>query len=316
MDEERKVTLDDILPEVLADISAQQTAESNANAEATAVAEAPEANTNAPTAEGAETVPESVPVTPTEGMQTEASVQAEAAIRAATELQNANARIAELEAQLAEASRVHEQANQQNTERIDEVLNMPTPLNYSEMEYLSDEERQAKHNEYVGNLTKYIMQEVGKQYGTQMKPIVDSYRKAQADAEEAELLNLMKGMQNELPGFAEHIDAINTLTNTPSFANIPKAERLTAGYLMALGRDKLNEKPLTADDIYKKAVANPEVMRMIAAEQAKQLENKQNIPVFTASAGSASAPVDVPKKPETLEEASKQAFESFGIKYL
>jgi hypothetical protein len=315
MDEERKVTLDDILPEVLADISAQQTAESNANAEAPAVAEAPEANTNAPTAEG-ETVPESVPVTPTEGMQTEAAVQAEAAIRAATELQNANARIAELEAQLAEASRVHEQANRQNTERIDEVLNMPTPLNYSEMEYLSDDERQAKHNEYVGNLTKYIMQEVSKQYGNQMKPIVDSYRKAQADAEEAELLNLMKGMQNELPGFAEHIDAINTLTNTPSFANIPKAERLTAGYLMALGRDKLNEKPMTADDIYKKAVANPEVMRMIAAEQAKQLENKQNIPVFTASAGSASAPVDVPKKPETLEEASKQAFESFGIKYL
>lgn len=308
--------LRDVLPEILAEMANQQTptlAEAPTEAVAQTPAEAPAEVPLEAEAPVETPIPEAVTEAPPVVAETDPNrlIQTEQAIRAATALEAAKNEIEQLKAQLAEAQRLQTEMSHRNAETVDEVLTAPPDLDFSKFEYMTDEERANAQRDYTDKLTNFVLGEVKKQFGDQIKPVVDGYRKAENEARDAAILNAMKGM--ELPGFAESQEEIRRFSQLPELASLPADKRYTLSFLLAKGKEAVNTKPMGAEDIYKMASANPEVMRRIAAEQAKALEKKAELPVFSASSGSASAPVDVPKRPETLDEAREQAFKALSL---
>lgn len=119
----------------------------------------------------------------------------------------------------------------------------------------------------------------------------------------------------EYAGFAEHEGEIeNVIRKLPALGQLPSEEKYTLAYLIERGLrtgPDGNQDPAAAVEALMK---NPEAVKLYELRRAEQTERRNAaVPPFSASLGTASIPANIKSAPQTIDEASREAYGYFGL---
>lgn len=223
----------------------------------------------------------------------------------------------------AENQRLRELVGQQSEAAEAAAMNVatnPAPpaempiLDLSHMAYMDADAQKTAATEYAQKLAAYLK--------TQMEgdiaPIREEYERQREDAARQSAIGALSN-DAEFAGFADALPQIETiLKNSPALSGEGDMQkRYALGYLISRGMDAMRapkEVQRAPADIAREAMENPEVMRLIESERARQAEEKNaNVPRHMASAGAAQAPATPEVRPKTMEEAREYMRRSFGL---
>jgi hypothetical protein len=227
-------------------------------------------------------------------------------------LEKKNKENSELQEKVQRLEALLSEQNAAFSENLAEGASSMPDIDFDELAFLSPEERKTRMNDFY----KAVFDKTKADVLGELSPIIGEYNKAKAE-------NELSQRYSELakdPTFAdieasrEQIERV--LARTPGVEAIPLENRLILGYLASRGIDAANapEAPeRTAADIAKEAMANPEVMKLIAEAHAGEVMKAQSfVPPSAPSHGYANAPVTLTKKPQSIDEVTKNLFNTLG----
>ena len=190
----------------------------------------------------------------------------------------------------------------------------PPVFDLSRLQYMDDEARAAASADYTAQLTSFIRS----QMEGELAPIREDFERQKASAERESAIGALSN-DSSFVGFAEALPKIERiLQSEPALSSEGDMQkRYAIAYLISRGMDAMQPKEevqRSAADIAKEAIANPEVMRLIESERARQIAEKNaDVPRQMASSGTATAPATPQAKPKTMEEAREFMRRSFGL---
>lgn len=207
-----------------------------------------------------------------------------------------------------------QQALQQQSETQEQAIagqmqqpEQPTPPNidFNELIYADDDSRAAKQQEWIASMSDYIKQTT---LG-EMEPIFNDYKTTKERQEYGNVVEQLKSVPDLSERFGASIDEAGTiLEQMPTLKQLAPQEAIITAALIAKGRQAVNTIPQqeTPEQLAQKALNNPEVMKIIAMHNVDQVKQNANIPTMAAGQGAIStAPINVQRAPETLEEGLK-----------
>lgn len=227
-----------------------------------------------------------------------------------------------IQAYKAEINSLKQQLAEQNNARRDEViqnalheeLKPPTPPDFSQSDYMTDEERNKAWSDFIGQSTDYAIAAARMEY----QPFIDAAKKGQKIAEEQAIIENMSRPDSGLPGFADELPTIRrVISENPLFKNSDDTEaNFLNAYLLTKGSKSFEPKSSLSDSDLKLITeqqlmnlydSNPDFQRAIAKRLQENLKNGNNVPQFAASGDSSNSAVANKEEPVlTFEEAAKR----------
>ena len=186
-----------------------------------------------------------------------------------------------------------------------ELSQVPTETQLSEM---SAEERRDVYRRLLASIDEKVNEKV--------KALSDEYRRGIANVKDTTVKQAFSNSE-KFGGFGENIAAIDgIIEKVPVLSTLPANEKYTLAYLINEGLKARNNKMgMSAEAIVSLVNSRPDVMRLLDAQRAKELSQSYGTtPAFAASSGAASMPANIKSTPRNLDEASREAYSSFGIK--
>ncbi len=186
-----------------------------------------------------------------------------------------------------------------------DVGSLPTK---EELDAMSAQER--------ANAYKKIMSELDSAVEERVSALSDEYRKGIADLEDASVRGVFSSSE-KFSGFGESIAAIDTLIEkVPVLKTLPADEKYTVAYLINEGiKARETKESMSAERLLALVNSRPDVMRLLEAQRTRELSDAyKKTPAFAASGGSSGMPANIKSTPRNLDEASREAYYSFGIK--
>lgn len=186
-----------------------------------------------------------------------------------------------------------------------ELSQVPTETQLSEM---SAEERRDVYRRLLASIDEKVNEKV--------KALSDEYRRGIANVKDTTVKQAFSNSE-KFGGFGENIAAIDgIIEKVPVLSTLPANEKYTLAYLINEGLKARNNKMgMSAEAIVSLVNSRPDVMRLLDAQRAKELSQSYGAtPAFAASSGAASMPANIKSTPRNLDEASREAYSSFGIK--
>lgn len=235
-----------------------------------------------------------------------ASVAAEAAAQKDRELQEALARIQQLEGTVAEMSKAQEE------KIIEEMLTPPT-LDIDALSFADEETRQKAMAEYAEKMSAYNRQ----QMMGEIKPFID-YSKAMKDASDRDEAIRMLADIPQMKGIADmrpQLDRIIASTPLLNNSDVPIEEKYVVAYAMANGVNAINAPAPTdpsVDDMMKMYNNSPAFREQVEMQRIAELKKGQQVPPFSASSGAATAALNIKEKPKSWDDAFERTYETFG----
>ncbi len=142
------------------------------------------------------------------------------------------------------------------------------------------------------------------------------YQKGIADFEDASVRGAFSSSE-KFSGFGESIAAIDTLIEKiPVLKSLPADEKYTVAYLINEGiKARELREGMSAEGLCSLMASRPDAMRLYEAQRTRELAlNYKSTPSFAASGASSSMPANIKSTPKNIDEASREAYSSFGIK--
>lgn len=252
------------------------------------------------------------PVEQEQPAQPEQPVSAYDSFSQATQRASAYDELAALRAQNAQLQQALQQAQVQQAQAANESVaqalqeaKMPVFDNEA-YAYASDDERAKMMNDYTNGLMNYAMEKTMKSVRDEMAPVIDEYRRRNAESQFNSSLDQVK----DIDGFGDIADyrgEVERIASMPEFANLDPNKRavIAATIYKGIRANKPVEKDLSArvEDV----MNDPELMKAISEKQALQVkEQNGSFPVHTASNGLSSASFPTPHRAQTIEELISQ----------
>lgn len=235
-----------------------------------------------------------------------AAAAAEAAAQKDQELQQALARIQQLEGTVAEMSKAQE-------EKIAEDMLMPPTLDLDALSFADDETRQKAMADYAEKMSAYNRQ----QMMGEIKPFIE-YSKAMKDASDRDEAIKMLAQEPVMKGIAEmrpQLDRIIAGTPLLKDANVPIEEKYIVAFAMANGVNAINAPAPTdpsVDDMMKLYNSSPAFREQVEKQRIEELKKGQQVPPFSASSGAANAALTIKEKPTSWDDAFERSKELLG----
>lgn len=235
-----------------------------------------------------------------------ASVAAEAAAQKDRELQEALARIQQLEGTVAEMSKAQE-------EKIVEEMLKPPTLDLDALAFADDDTREKAMADYTAQLTEYNRQ----QMMDEIKPFID-YSKQMKDASDRDEAIRMLADFPQMKGIADmrsQLDRIIASTPLLNNSDVPIEEKYVVAYAMANGVNAINAPAPTdpsVDDMMKMYNNSPAFREQVEMQRIAELKKGQQVPPFSASSGAATAALNIKEKPKSWDDAFERTYETFG----
>lgn len=204
------------------------------------------------------------------------------------------------------------EANQRNEEAVASAILEPPVLDFEQVQYLGDAERQKALSSYGTAVAEYTKASLMKE----LQPIVDQYHRQTKEAADTAVKHQMAG-SGRFEGFTEDAEQIEKIiATTPGLSDLPPETKYALGYVINRGVKAMNAKPAapeTAEELVAKVLNNPEAMKAIEKQRAAKIAAAgKGAPTLGASQGQSSAPAVAQNPPQTLSEARERAFKMFG----
>lgn len=286
-------------------------------------AETPEeVETPVETPEVEESEPAAEENTPATDAQLDDAAQiAETAAEAAVQQNEQNAQLAaELEAARAREAelmaRIEELSNNNAEQVVEEALEPPTPPDFHTLAFADEQSQKAAQDKYVAEMAEYNRKMLMKELAPDLEYAKRGRFEQEMQETAAELSELeqFSGMTDMLPQI-KNIIANNSVL---SAEGVSTADKLITAYLIARGVNSVNNPPAapkapTAEELMAQYNANPAFQEMIEKQRLEEINKSQQVPPFSASSGAVNAALNIDKKPQNLEEASRRTRELFGM---
>ncbi len=118
-------------------------------------------------------------------------------------------------------------------------------------------------------------------------------------------------------GFGENIAAIDSIIGKiPVLSTLPSEQKYTIAYLVNEGlKARENKAAMSAVDVVNIVNSRPDVKNLLEAQRLKEIENAYDkTPSFAVTGGTAGMPANIKSAPVSIDEATREAYSSFGIK--
>lgn len=208
--------------------------------------------------------------------------------------------ISDLQQALQQQSQTQEQAIVQQMQSQPAT---PPTIDFNELLYADDDIRAQKQQDWINGMTDFVKQSALKD----MEPVLNDYKATKETQEFESAAKQLKGLPDIGDKLGTAIDGAGDVVNQiPALKQLSPSDALILGALIVKGKEALNapvEQQKTPEALAQEVIANPQVMKIIAAHNAEQLKQNAGTPAMAAGKGGVSpAPINVQKKPETLEE--------------
>lgn len=206
------------------------------------------------------------------------------------------------------ALRLSEQ-NEVQKDALDNLEGVLPEIDFTELSFLPEDEQRTKMADFVKSIADYSRRETLKE----LSPIMDEYNRGKAQSEEAAVYDTF-ARSKKFADISDHRSAIESIiSNTPELKSLPLEKRIMLAYLADRGAQSINTPPVvrTSSDIAKEAMADPEVMRIIAQANFKEAsDTTKDLPPVSRSHGYGNSPVSVMKKPASIDEVTNRLYEN------
>jgi len=308
---ENNISFDGILEAAVNGMAEAPAAEAQAQEEAVqaAAVEAQEVSPAQETAPAQEAPLQQEPAQEAPAAQPQLNLAELINLMAAMRAENEQLRAAQAQAQ----QTVQEQSEVVEESELTKLLEPPV-LDFSVMEFTDPDLKRAAFEDYSKKLAEYSRAQAKADLEAQIAPMLENYHREETLARENNAISALSGMQ-EMPGFAEDLPQIKALLeNHKTLMGIEPQERYMLGYFINRGINAGKAPAKTPEQIAGEAMANPEVMRIIEAKRAADIEAKNaQVPTLAASQGLATSAVNVNEAPRDFDEARKLAMKMAGI---
>lgn len=210
-----------------------------------------------------------------------------------------------LQQSLSQQSQTQEQAIMEQMQQP-QAPTAPPSLDFNELLYADDGTREEKQQEWVNSMTEFVKQTALKD----IEPMMNDYKATKESQAYTEAAMQLKGVPGIGDKLGTAIDGAQDVVNQiPALRQLDPTDALVLGALVAKGKEALNApspQEKTPEALAQEVIANPQVMKLIAAHNAEQLRQNANAPQLAAGNGGMSpAPINVQKQPQTIEEGLK-----------
>ncbi len=212
------------------------------------------------------------------------------------------------------------------TEQKEEILSAPAPIVEGVEEVLDPElsEDSLPTKEELASMTeaeraelyRQIVDTVDRTVEDRVNSLAEEYKRGISDLQDASVRGAFASSE-KFSGFGESIAAIDTLIEkVPVLKTLPADEKYTVAYLINEGiKAREVRSGMSAESLVSLMNSRPDAMRLYEAQKTEELSrNYKSTPAFTASGGSSVMPANIKSTPKNLDEASREAYSSFGIK--
>ncbi len=165
-------------------------------------------------------------------------------------------------------------------------------------------------------LYKKIVCSVDRAVEGRVSNLAQEYQRGIADLQDASVRGAFSSSE-KFSGFGESIAAIDTLIEkVPVLKSLPADQKYTVAYLINEGiKARESREAMSAESLVALISARPDAMRLYDAQRTQELaESYKSTPAFAASGGSSVMPANIKSTPRNIDEASREAYSSFGIK--
>lgn len=221
--------------------------------------------------------------------------------------------LSQMKQMMDQQSKAQSEANKVNEEKIAEAILEPPTLDFEQVQYMSDEERQAALSKYNSAVAEYTKKTVMKE----LQPLVDQYHRQTKEAENAAVKNQLIG-SGKFEGFSDDAEQIEHIISvTPGLADLPAETRYALGYVINRGVKAMNTVPTseTTDELVARVLKNPDAMKAIEKDRVMRVaQSNKAAPPVAASQGQSNAPALSNNPPKRLDEARALALKMMGLK--
>ena len=229
------------------------------------------------------------------------------------ENQQLRAALQQMRQQMLNQQKAQQEANRANEEKIASAVLEPPKLDFNQVQYMNDEERNAALAQYNNAVADYAKRSVMKD----LQPIVDQYNRQTKEAADAAVKNQLMG-SGKFEGFSENSDQIEKIVrSTPGLSELPPEIKYALGYVINRGVQSMNAKPAppeTAEQLVARVMNNPEAMKALEKQRVTKIaQANKAAPPVAASQGQNNAPAVAPNPPQNLDEARARARKIFGL---
>lgn len=162
-----------------------------------------------------------------------------------------------------------------------------------------------------------ILSIIDSEVESKVSHLSDKYKKSITTLEDTTVKDAFSKSE-KFSGFGENIASIDRIIEKiPVLATLPANEKYTVAYLINEGlRSRENSREISAQSLVEMLKSRPDALRLFEIDRAQEIANGYDkTPAFAASKGTASMPANIKSSPRTIDEASRYAYTSFGLKF-
>lgn len=218
-------------------------------------------------------------------------------------------RSAQLQGSLDELSR-------QNEENIVEEALAPPVLDVNALAFADEDTVNAAQAKYATDMAEYNRKVFMKEFA----PVIEQANKAKYAEERNSVISALSQVP-ELNGIDEmlpQLDRIIANNKALSSDAIPLDEKYITAFAIAKGVNSINTPPAepkapTTEELMELYNNNPEFQEMVEKQRIAQVNNSQQVPLFSASSGAVNAALNIPEEPKGWDDASERTRKLFGM---
>lgn len=282
--------------------------------------EQPETEQDNPTIEETQTEEQPSQEQPTaeQALIDNATQTAETAAQVASEkdqqLQQAMATIEAMQKQNEAMQGTIDELSKKNEENLIEEALAPPTIDFNALAFADEETIKQAQAKYAQDMSEYTRQALMREFA----PVIEQANEAKANKEKDEVITGLSQIP-ELSGICDMVPQLDKIiANNPALSadNVPMDEKYITAYAIARGVNAINTPPpqpkkMTAEDFIKMYNENPEFQEAIEKQRVSQVQNNQQVPIFSASSGAVNAALNIPEKPKTFDDASERTRQMF-----
>lgn len=249
---------------------------------------------------------------PEQGALEDAVHTAEQAAQAAQqkdmELQQVMQELQALRGQNEQLQQTISQMSEVQKESIIEEATQPPMIDINGLAFSSQDEINAAQAEYASQMAQFTESQIMKK----LEPFIKQAKEGMREKEKNEFLAMianhpiLSGAKDMMP----QMEAIIKQNPRLFGEGVPLDEAMVAAYIMINGVNALEQpkkKELSTDELMALYNSNTEFKDMVEKQRLDELnKDSQQVPPLTSSSGAVNAALNIPKAPETLDEASKR----------